>query len=308
MKRRNTVSTRVASVALALLATVALVAQTGAQQGGGRAVSAGGPRLEMVEGRQAIAGDVLVKFRRPLASQEQVQLESDLDAENNDGIGGAGVRRIHSRRHGTAGLLAFLRAHPDVEYAEPNYVITSDATPNDTSFSSLWGLRNTGQNVGAPGVPGADIGASRAWNVSTGSPAIAVGIIDTGIDYTLPDLAANVWSAPFGFSVNVGGRTITCATGSHGFNAITNSCNPFDDNGHGTHVAGTIGAVGNNSLGVTGVNWTTRLIAAKFLDSSGVGSIANAVNAVEFLIQASAATGANVRVLSNSWSTAGFSQ
>src|SRR4051812_47481949 len=154
MKRRNTVSTRVASVALALLATVALVAQTGAQQGGGRAVSAGGPRLELVEGRQAIAGDVLVKFRRPLASREQVQLESDLDAEYNDGIGGAGVRRIHSRRHGAAGLLAFLRAHPDVEYAGPNYVITSDATPNDTSFSSMWGLLNTGQTIGVAGTPG----------------------------------------------------------------------------------------------------------------------------------------------------------
>src|SRR3954467_1381602 len=282
MKRRDTVSTRVASVALALLAAVALVAQPGAQQGGGR-VSAGGPRLELVEGRQAIAGDVLVKFRRPLASREQVQLESDLDAENNDGIGGAGVRRIHSRRHGTAGLLAFLRAHPDVEYAEPNYVIKGDAIPNDTSFSSLWGLRNTGQNVGAPGVPGADIGASLAWNVSTGSPAIAVGIIDTGIDYTHPDLAANVWSAPFGFSVNIGGRTITCLAGSHGFNAITNSCNPFDDNGNGPHVAGTIGAVGNNGLGVAGVNWTTRMMGSKFLDATGTGSIANAINAIEFI-------------------------
>jgi subtilisin family serine protease len=137
--------------------------------------------------------------------------------------------------------------------------------------------------------------------------------VDTGIDYTHPDLAANIWSAPASFTVNIGGKTITCAAGTHGFNAILKTCDPMDDNGHGTHVSGTIGAVGNNALGVVGVNWTTQIMGAKFLAANGSGTNADAINAMEFVIQAKAAfaatgTPVNVRVLSNSWGGSGFSQ
>src|SRR5207253_2866572 len=100
------------------------------------------------------------------------------------------------------------------------------------------------------------------------------------------DLAANVWSAPGPFTVTIGGTTITCAGGTHGFNAITKICNPMDDHNHGTHVAGTIGAVGNNTLGVAGVNWTASIMGSKFLDANGTGTLADAVNAIEFTIQA----------------------
>src|SRR5439155_11909644 len=93
-----------------------------------------------------------------------------------------------------------------------------------------------------------------------------------------------------------------------GFNAILKTCNPLDDNGHGTHVSGTIGAVGNNNLGVVGVNWTASIMASKAFDASGNGTLSDAIDAIEFVIQAAAATGANVRVLSNSWSGGGFSQ
>src|SRR5206468_7004302 len=142
-----------------------------------------------------------------------------------------------------------------------------------------------------------------AWDVSTGTANHVVGVVDTGIDYTHPDLAENVWSAPGPFSVNVGGTVITCPTGSHGFNAIQNSCDPMDDHFHGTHVSGTIGAKGNNAKGVVGVNWSTRIIGAKFLDASGTGTTENAINAIDFLLQAKAFFGAaaDIRVLSNSW-------
>src|SRR5262249_47736907 len=183
-------------------------------------------------------------------------------------------------------------------------------------FSALWGLQNTGQNIGcgagcfgsAVGTAGADIKATLAWDVSTGSRANVVGVVDTGIDYNHPDLAANVWSAPTSFTVTVGGRSIACAAGTHGFNAITNTCDPLDDNDHGSHVSGTIGAVGNNSVGVVGVNWTASIMGLKFLNSSGSGTTANAIKAIEFAIQAKAAIGVNVRVLSNSWGGGGFSQ
>src|SRR5262249_49475765 len=140
-----------------------------------------------------------------------------------------------------------------------------------------------------------------------------VGVVDTGVDYTHPDLAGNVWSAPAAFSVTIEGSTINCPAGSHGFNAIRLTCDPLDDNNHGSHVSGTIGAAGNNAIGVAGVNWRAQIIGLKFLDASGSGSTADAVNAIEFAIQvksrfAGTATPVNIRVLSNSWGGAGFSQ
>ncbi len=119
-------------------------------------------------------------------------------------------------------------------------------------FGQLWGLQNTGQSIGGVfGTPGADSRAVPAWDITTGSTSNVVAVVDTGIDYTHPDLAANVWSAPTAFTVTIAGQTITCGADTHGFNAITNTCDPKDDNNHGTHVSGTIGAVGNNALGVS---------------------------------------------------------
>src|SRR5437588_47189 len=135
----------------------------------------------------------------------------------------------------------------------------------------------------------ADIDAVPAWDAARGSRNTVVGIVDTGIDYTHPDLAANVWSAPRAFTVMVGGLTITCAAGTHGFNAITRSCDPFDDHFHGSHVAGTIGAVGNNGTGVAGINWFASMMGLKFLSSAGTGTLVDAINAIEFAIQVKAA-------------------
>ena len=187
--------------------------------------------------------------------------------------------------------------------------------PSDASLGNLWGLLNNGQTVnGDGGTSGRDIHAVPAWDVSTGSRANVVTVVDTGIDYNHPDLAANVWSAPFQFTVNVNGVNVTCAAGTHGFNAITNSCDPMDDNNHGTHVSGTIGAVANNPAvggqSAVGVNWTASIMGAKFLSATGSGSTSNAIKAIEFAIQAKQVPGleANVRVLSNSWGGGGFSQ
>ncbi|PYQ77363.1 MAG: hypothetical protein DMG04_00635, partial [Acidobacteria bacterium] len=284
--------------ALGVLACAVLVVKSTAQLMGPASL-----QVDDVDGRQVVAGEVLVKFTHSLASHERLQFEQQTDADRNDAVGANGVRRIHSKRLNTRALLAFLRAHPDVAYVEPNYIVRADvAPPSDPWFDQLWGLLNVGQTVGTPGTPNADIKATLAWDVSTGSTANVVAVIDSGIDYTHSDLAPNIWSAPAPFSVTIAGKTINCPAGSHGFNAIVNNCDPMDDFGHGTHVAGTIGAVGNNDIGIAGVNWTTRMIGVKFLDATGVGTVANAVNAIEFAIQAAAATGTNVRILSNSWS------
>lgn len=267
----------------------------------------------LVDGREAVAGEALVRYRDPQSGTARERAEFEADADEVEMIGRRGLRRMHSRRHGTSSLLAMLRANPDVEYAEPNYVIRIGAVPNDPSFGNLWGLLNSGQVVsGVTGTPAADISATLAWNTTTGSRANVIAVIDTGVDYLHPDLIGNIWSAPAPFSVTVGGLVINCAAGTHGFNAINNTCNPMDDHDHGTHVSGTIGAVGNNNIGITGVNWIASIMGIKFLDASGSGTTANAIKSVDFAVQTKAAfsgtAGANIRVLSNSWGGGGYSQ
>lgn len=262
---------------------------------------------EFFKGKKVVARQVLVKFRDSATQQEIDQVKKNIDSDFDKRVGGTGLRLLGSRSKDTATLISELSARSDVLYAEPNYVISVARTPNDPSFSQVWGLQNTGQVVGSSGAgtAGADISADEAWEVSTGSRSNVVAVVDTGVDYNHPDLAANMWTAPAPFTVTIGGQTISCGAGTHGFNAITNTCDPMDEYNHGTHVAGTIGASGNNGTGVAGVNWTANIMAVKFIDTSGTGTLEDAIDAIEFTIQAKAAfasTGAaNVRVLSNSW-------
>jgi serine protease len=267
-------------------------------------------RTVFVDGRAAIDGEVLVRFRESPDGFEANRAATEVETDEVEPIGRRGAQRLRSRRLGTHAMLEALRANPDVEYAEPNYLISVATLPNDPFMINLWGMFNAGQSIlGIPGITGADSGAHNAWDIATGSRANVVAVIDSGIDYTHPDLAANIWTAPRAFTVVVGGIPITCPAGSHGFNAITNSCNPMDDNAHGTHVAGTIGAVGMNGVGVVGVNWVASMMGIKFLAADGFGSTSDAVKAIEFAIQAKAVLGAdaNVRILSNSWGGAGAS-
>ena len=130
-----------------------------------------------------------------------------------------------------------------------------------------------------------------AWNVSTGSSSIVIAETDTGVDYTHPDLAANIWNNPGG----IGG----CPAGTHGYNVLTATCDPMDDDmvygGHGTHVAGILGAAGNNGVGVTGVNWHTTILPVKWVTSNGVGLTSNLFASLNWILQAKQA-GVNIRV------------
>lgn len=193
------------------------------------------------------------------------QAKQDADIDFEEGVGGQGVRLFHSRSKNTEALVQQLSQRADVVYAEPNSIIHVDATPNDPQYSELYGLHNTSN-------PGADISAPLAWDLSKGSRNNVIGVVDTGVDYNHPDLAANMWSAPTAFTVIIGQRAITCGAGTHGFNAVTRTCDPMDDHSHGTHVSGTIGAVGNNGTGVVGVNWTASMMAIKMMDATGNGT------------------------------------
>lgn len=182
-------------------------------------------------------------------------------------------------------------AESAVRYAEPNYRTLVAAVPNDPQYADagLWGL--------------AKIEAPTAWDTTTGDRQIVVGVVDSGIDLAHPDLAANLWNAPAGWTL--GG----CAPGTHGYQSVTGAvgCDPGDQTGHGTQVAGTIGAVGDNGAGVVGVNWQVGLMALKCMAPDGTVQAADAVAVLNYAIAARQA-GVGLRVLVFGWGMSGPSE
>lgn len=160
-----------------------------------------------------------------------------------------------------------------VEYAEPDIWCHADLVPQDPKFldGTLWHLKNIGLN-------GADIDATAGWNIQNTATNVIVAIIDSGIRYTHEDLASNLWVNPNEIAGNgLDDDHDGFVDDLYGINAVLNNGDPDDDFGHGTHVAGIIGAVGNNQKGVVGVAWRVQLMACKFLDNTGNGSISDAI-------------------------------
>jgi subtilisin family serine protease len=199
-------------------------------------------------------------------------------------------------------------SNPTVDYAEPNWIYSTDATSNDPYYTngSLWGMYGDGSS------PSNQYGsqAAEAWSAgSTGSNSVYVGIIDEGYQFNHPDLAANAWTNPFDpvdGSDNDGNGYVDDTRGWD-FNGNDNSVYDGTGDDHGTHVAGTIGARGNNGAGVAGVNWNVTFIDAKFLGPNG-GTTANAVKAVDYLTDLKTRHGLNIVASNNSWGGGGYSQ
>jgi subtilisin family serine protease len=202
-----------------------------------------------------------------------------------------------------AQAVAAYSASPLVAYAEPDWIIRIGLTPDDPSFAngSLWGLHNTGQSGGTAD---ADIDAPEGWNIRTTAPNIIVADIDTGVKWDHPDLAANIWTNADEIANNgLDDDNNGFIDDVRGWDFANDDNNPTDDNGHGTHTAGTIGAVGNNSTGVVGVAWGVQIMPMKFLTAGGSGSTSDAIQCVNYAHQNGAT------VTSNSWgSVGGFSQ
>jgi subtilisin family serine protease len=185
--------------------------------------------------------------------------------------------------------LAWYKAQSGVDFAQSDALIHISQTANDTYASQQWAL--------------SAIGASTAWNYTTGNRQIVVAVVDTGVDYNHADLSANIWKNTNEIAGN--GRDDDgngYVDDYYGFNFTNSTSNPMDDNGHGTHVAGIIGAVGNNSTGIAGVNWNVQIMSLKFMDSSGTGYTSNAVSAIYYAVNNGA------RVINNSWGGGGYDQ
>jgi serine protease len=253
-------------------------------------------------------GTLLVRFAPQTPEPSRLDRRKRLGAQKLHGFDRLvpGLEVWALPKHFTVkGALAALREERDLLYAEPDRILRVDATPNDPSLSSLWGLHNTGQGTATAD---ADIDAPEAWNATVGSGAVVVGVVDTGIDYDHPDLAANVWVNPGEIPSNgLDDDANGFVDDVHGWNAAAKNGDPFDDHRHGTHVSGTIGAVGNNGVGVVGVAWNVKLMALKFLTSSGTGTTADAIQAIDYAV-AQKRRGVNLRVLNSSWGGSEFSQ
>jgi subtilisin family serine protease len=185
--------------------------------------------------------------------------------------------------------LEALAGMPGIEYAEPDYVVEAVAVPDDPYFADLWGM--------------ATIGAAAAWDTLVGDSGCVVAVIDSGVDYNHPDLAANVWEnadeiADNGLDDDGNGFVDDV----RGWDFAYGDNDPFDGKGHGTHVAGTIAGAGNNGIGVVGVSWNVRVMPVKFLDDNGSGLTSAAIEAIEYAV----ANGA--RISNNSWGGGGYSQ
>jgi len=263
---------------------------------------------------QVSAGNVLLS--RALAapgSAAAAGVLSSLSLESSDSIritrhlGWDGLYALETPEPvGYEQLLPMVQELPGFQYLAPDVIISIDGTiPDDPFFGSLWALNNTGQTGGTPD---ADIDAPEAWDIHTGSGDVVVGVIDTGVDYTHPDLAANMWTNPGEIPDdgidNDGNGYIDDVYGWDFFNWDND---PMDDHFHGTHCAGTIAAAGNNAEGITGVSWSTKIMALKVMGSEGWGWGSSFLSAQFYATMMREEHGVNVVLTSNSWGGSSYS-
>ena len=191
-------------------------------------------------------GEVLVKLRTGSRSHDRAALQGLVAAGTERSFGSGAELWTLGPGVDTEQAVSLLADDPRIEYVEPNYIVHADLTPDDPRYPDLYGLHNTGQTGGTPG---ADISAEQAWDITTGSASVLVGVIDSGVDYTHPDLAGNIWTNPGEIPSNgVDDDGNGYVDDVRGWDFVNDDNDPMDDHGHGTHVAGTIGAVGNNQI------------------------------------------------------------
>jgi RHS repeat-associated protein len=237
--------------------------------------------------------EVLVRYRDGVSQNQKDIIAATHRAQRKKQLRGESlIEKLGLTGNDDATAVALqLSLNPAVEFAEPNFLIAKDQvsiTANDSRFDEQWALNNTGQNSGQVG---SDISVTKAWQVTTGKPATVIAIIDSGVDFTHPDLINNQWTNP------------TPANGdAHGWDYITDTGDIRDEQGHGTAIAGIIAAEGNNAAGISGVLWRANLMSLRVLDNTGTGDIGSAVEAIDYAV----AHGA--QVINLSWGTSAESQ
>lgn len=275
-------------------------------------VEAASPRLA-----PHVAGRVIVGYAPGTTTVQRVALRNATGARLQRSLAtqgrGADLVSVPAGQS-VASTIAALKKNPAVRYAEPDYIVTKQATSNDPYFTngSLWGMQGDGSSPANQ----FGSGAAEAWAQGyTGSDNVYVGIIDEGVQVAHPDLAANMWVNPYEIASNgVDDDGNGYRDDVYGWDFANGDASVYDGSAtntgldaHGTHVGGTIGGVGGNGVGVAGVNWNVTMISAKFLGANG-GAISNAVSALNYLTDLKTRHGLNIVASSNSWGGGGFSQ
>ncbi len=270
-------------------------------------------------GQQHVANQVLVKFKAGASENAKAAVLARISGKVQERIltktmerfgDSEGLTLVHTPLAALEAL-SKIKGAAEIEYAEPNFIYTHSATTSDTYYTngSLWGL------YGDATSPANQYGsqAGEAWAAgNTGAASVVVGIIDEGVQYSHPDLAKNVWTNPYDPVDGVDNDGNGYVDDTHGWDFDGNDNEVYDGGSrgslddHGTHVAGTIGAV-NNGSGVVGLNWDVTMISCKFLGRRG-GTTANAIKAVDYLTDLKNRHGMNIVASNNSWGGGGYSQ
>jgi len=263
-------------------------------------------------------GEVIVKFKKRIQTSQAkafaraMGLNVSKEFKTLSKMKNRTYILIRSKSLSTEELIKKLQSDPNVESVEPNHIYKPLQVPNDPKFGKLWGQQNTGQTVNnTDGTEDADIDAPEAWDISTGSNDVVIAVIDTGVDYLHEDLAANMWKNKKEIPDNgIDDDNNGYVDDIYGINAVNGSGDPMDvpneDGSHGTHVSGSIAAVGNNGKGVVGISWNAKIMALKFLSNNDGGSTSSgAIECLEYVI-AQKNAGVNIVATSNSWGGGGF--
>ena len=270
-----------------------LLAETGSREG---------PLSPKGSGSQSLYTDnqILVRYRESAPESVRTAIPARLGTTVEREFGLLGNMQLVGLPKGLTvqqGIKRFLE-QPEVLYAEPNYKVKAQAIPNDPEFSSQWGLQNTGQDGGAAG---ADIQAPEAWDLTTGSKDVVIAVIDSGVDYTHPDLVDNIFRNDDecdgnGLDDDGNGYIDDC----HGINTLEWNSDPMDDHYHGTAVAGVIGASGDNAIGIAGVNWNVGILPCRFFNIDGYGTLAGVIGCLDY-VAGMKERGVNIVATNNSW-------
>lgn len=275
--------------------------------------------VERVLDEQFVPGQLIIKYK---TSNHGSRLSQDvlnlIQATVVEEIRTGAIEMANARKGGQSGDILLveskigtmeaierLRAMPEIEYAEPNWIYQHMATSNDPYFTDgkLWGMSAGGNQFGSQ--------ANQAWaSNKLGSNTVYIGIIDEGYMYTHVDLAANAGVNPGeidGNGIDDDGNGLIDDVYGWDFDGNNNTVFDGVSDDHGTHVAGTIGAVGGNGTGVAGVVWNVKMLGAKFLGSRG-GTTANAIKSVDYFTDFKTRNGLNIVATNNSWGGGGYSQ